>query len=201
MLGDKFLFCSTAGTDWCVWVKTVWTNRDACPPLLPPHPSRAFQEGISAWGWWCSSQPFVLYLTGDTMTFLGDLKLSSICFSWKGSAFKRPPRSLCLRKASSQDPLGCWTFSLCKSLATSRANIARWLRVSCWDPRQKRVNGVKCYLLAPVHFTAPWRTRASCMKLGWRSQNCKTSSQIPAGMCNLATWHSPLFAPLSHFPC
>lgn len=29
------------------------------------------QEGISAWGWWCSSQPFALYLTGDTVTFLG----------------------------------------------------------------------------------------------------------------------------------
>lgn len=59
-------------------------------------------------------------------------------------------------EASSEDPLGSWTFPLCKLLATSWAD---WLQ-GVWGfcegiHKQECVNGVKRNLLAPVDSTAP----------------------------------------------
>lgn len=157
---------------------------------------------------WSSSQQFALYLTGDTMTFHGHYFHISLiyeqCLPLLEGLWIHIPRAytLCICEASSEDPLGSWTFPLCKSLATSWAN---WLQGG-WGFREGIHSGSVLMESSAIYWLQwislrPWRIRASCMKLGWRSQNCKTSSQIPAGMRNLATRHSPLFAPLNYFPC
>lgn len=128
----------------------------------------------------------------------------SAVFASSGSALDTHPHAntLWICQASSEDHFGSWTFSLCKMLALSWANWRpgdRGFREGIHS-RSALMESSTVYWLQWISLR-PWHICASCMKLGWRSQNCKTSSQIPAGMRNLATWHSPLFTPLNYFPC
>lgn len=129
--------------------------------------------------------------------------ISQQCLPLLAGLWMHIPRAhtLCICEASPQHPLAPEPFPCASCWLPLEQAGCKVAEVSWRDPQQECVNGLKCYLLAAVDFAAPWRVRASCMKLGWRSQNCKTSSQIPAGMRNLATWHSPLFTPLNYFPC
>lgn len=81
------------------------------------------KNGLSSQGWWCSSQQFALYLTGHTMTFCSKYFHISLIYDHlpllEGLCIYIPHTyALCICKASSEDPLGCWPFPLCKSLAT-----------------------------------------------------------------------------------
>lgn len=118
------------------------------------------------------------------------------CFPFLEGLWIHIPRAYTpwICEASSEDPLGSWTFPLCKLLATSWADWLQGVWGFCEGIHSRSVlmESSAIYWLQWISLR-PWRVRASCVKLGWRRQNCRTSSQIPARMRNLATWHSPLF--------
>lgn len=192
----------------CVWMKSAWADGEACSSLILLHPPQA-RSGTSV--------PRVDCPPGSGDGLHSGLPITSLLTPWpsvasvsiwmfasSGKALHSQiphKQTLCICKASSEDPLGSWTFPLCKPLATLWPNTLQgdWSFCDRIHSMSVLMDSSAIYWprCIPLH---PWRVCASCMKLGCRSQNCKTSSQIPAGMHNLATWHSA-FAPLSYFPC